>query len=332
MMQNNRIPTDFIIVSFLWLALIIFLITLIAAEPVTSKPNSVLLSVDVGLTPSSLEIEISSSASGEGTFDGYISVDKIDSSIDRVNVTLTWAIDMDMECTVELTPPTMIFSYPGTEPFTARVIIPSDTPKTSGTLTVFAHAEGSLESADASTTATVIVGQFFKVEIGSYTPYVAIGDSNFLSGNLIIYNLGNGEDTFRINLADPSNVLLDHSFEDTVTVPRDGSVTLDFTFYVDEDFDTRSGGYIVLVTFTVTSIGAERKGIRYSSKYSVAVHFPTPEENLRKIIPEIVTLGVALVLVAVIASFIIRKRAHRLRIEDELLAKKIEQVKSEESR
>jgi sporulation-control protein spo0M len=280
----------------------------LVAEPVEAIPRH---SLHVTLYPDSLDAKITNTQLGAVTFGGNVTVEK-PQGVERVTVTLV--ADTDKGWPVVTSPSTIAFINPGTERFTVTVIVPDGTPPTIGTVTVTAQATSPIWSETETAEALVNVIQFYEFQtwidgtLGNGIP----GGS--ISGELIIFNNGTGEDTFHISLEDIPDAVTSWDVPDSVTIPSRMEMEVQFTLGLDDDYDVPYAGQMFTLVFKVRSAGRADSDILREHTVLYFLYFEGLEGKLVNNWPTYVGYGVVIVL-AIVVSVIVFKRVRRSKVD-----------------
>ena len=276
------------------------------AEPAEAIP---LHSLHVSLYPDSLDAKPTNTDFGAVSFGGNVTVEKVQ-GVARVTVTLD--ADTDRGWPVVWSPQTMVFINPGTQRFTVTVIVPLGTPPSVGTVTAVAQADSPIWSETETTEARVNVIQFYEYEtwidgtVGNGIP----GGS--ISGELVIYNNGTGEDTYLIALEDVPDVVTSWDVPESVTIPSKMEMEVEFTFALDDDYDVPYEGQMFTLVFEIRSAGAPDSDPLREHTIHYYIYIEGLEAKLVNNWPTYVAYGV-IVALAITASFIIFRRVKRSR-------------------
>ncbi len=276
----------------------------LVAEPVEAIP---LHSLHVSLYPDSLDAKITNTQLGAVTFGGNLTVEK-PQGVERVTVTLV--ADTDKGWPVVISPSTIPFINPDTVRFTVTVIVPPDTPPSVGTVTVTAQAKSPIWSETETAEARVNVIQYYE-----YVTWIdgTLGEGvpgGSISGELIIFNNGTGEDTFLITLDDVPDMVTNLDVPESVTVPSKMVMEVQFTFGIDDDYDVPFAGEMFTLVFKVRSAGVTERGQLNEKSTLYFIYFEGLEGKLVNNWPTYVGYGVVIVLASVV-SVIVLKRVRR---------------------
>ncbi len=314
MLEDSGFWPRFLLLSVFGIAIPLLMIACVSTDPVASDNNSSLSRLDVELAPDSLYITVTKSLSGNGTFEGNITVDGV-GGINHPTVTLNGASNQGWE--VIVTPHMLVYSVPSTQPFWATVVVPPQTPVMSSTLTVMARLEWDGGRAEDSATATVRVGQYHAISATTVNQMIRVEPGGTATGQLTVINEGNGDDIFRFEVIDANNALVDHDIPEMVSVSYRGSATVDFAFFTDEDYQPGNEGnpVIALVTIRVISVKAEERNITAMQEYTINLRFPTFEERVMDEVPTIIALCIAGTIFFVALRFIVLRARQRRDVE-----------------
>ena len=276
----------------------------LVAEPVEAIPRH---SLHVSLDPDSLDAKPTNIHLGVVTFGGNVTVEK-PQGVERVIVTLV--ADTDKGWPVVTSPSTIPFINPATERFTVTVIVPPGTFPMVGTVTVIAQAKSPIWSETQTTEAFVNVIQFYEYEVwidGTLGNGIPGGS---ISGELIIFNNGTGEDTFHIALEDVPDMVNSWDLPESVTVPSKMEMEVQFTFGLDDDYDVPFGGEMFTLRIKVRSTGANEPDLPREYSIPYYIYFEGLEGKLVNNWPTYVGYGVVIVL-TIVVSVIVFKRVRR---------------------
>lgn len=176
-------------------------------EEAEAAPNPIPI-VAITLNPSQMQAIITDSQIGAVAFSGTATVDKI-RGIERMVLTLSAVVDTGWP--VVISPMTIPFVNPGSQPFHMVVIVP---PSTSSQIigTVMVTCTGSVTGMApiiANANGVVTVAQFFKLRLETESPLreVSPGDLTF---NLVnVYNDGNSMDTIEVEIENAKDLVKD---------------------------------------------------------------------------------------------------------------------------
>ncbi len=309
MAWHSSVPVRILIlvVLFASLAVVAAEATLVA-EPAEAIPMHTL---DVTLYPGSLDAKITNDQLGAVTFGGNVTIDK-PQGVERVTVTLT--ADTNKGWPVVISPQTIAFINPDTTRFTVTVIVPEGTPPVVGTVTVFALAKSPIWSETQTTEARVNVLQFYEFEIW-FDGYMGDGvPGESISGVLVIFNNGTGEDNFIITVQEVPKMVKNLDVPESITIPSRMEMEVQFTFDIDDGYDVPFEGEMYTIEFKVRSAGREERGILHEYSTPYYIHFEGLESKLLNDWPTYVGYGVVIVLASVV-SVIIFKRVRRNKAE-----------------
>ncbi|MCK5415614.1 MAG: hypothetical protein KAJ35_09560, partial [Thermoplasmata archaeon] len=200
----------------------------------TAYADSPVHSLEISLFPAELTARITQSQLGAVTFGGNVTIEK-PQAVGRLTVTLSY--ECGREWPVRIHPQSIDFINPGTQSFQVTIMVPPGTPVSSATVTVNAHAESPLWEADESASATVRVGQFFKMNFRTDADKYQTGEGLTVSGKLFINNSGNGEDSFRIEMENDPSAVSGFDVDEVVTMPPFTTLEVGFRVHISEDFD-----------------------------------------------------------------------------------------------
>ena len=271
----------------------------------TAYADSPVHSLDVSLVPDELTARITQSQLGAVTFGGNVTIEK-PQGVGRVAVSLSYESGRDWPVTIA--PQSFEFINPGTKSFQFTIVVPPGTPVSSATVTVIAHAKSAAWEADESTSATVRVGQFFKMNFGTDADKYQAGDGLTVSGKLFINNSGNGEDSFRIEMENDPSAVSGFDVDEVVTMPPFTTLEVGFRIHIDEDFDVPFDGEVIKVIIKVTSITAESKGLQYYKTHPITLEIEGLQNSLEEDWPTYVGYGFAGTLAVVGVVLVIRRR------------------------
>ena len=274
--------------------------------PADARPDAVALSVALSITPDTLTARITNSQNGSVAFGGNVTVGKLPAMVQRVTVTLSASCIWP----VEISPDQMIFTSERPQIFIMTVVVPSKTHVLSNEAIVNAHATDGIQSADGSARCTVVVGQYYKLSLGSDTPMIDIPDSPAtVEGTLRVYNEGNGHDTVHAEVVDPPKALVDNDIEESADIASEAYGDIDFTFFIEVEHAMK--GAMVLVTIKATSVGSAAQGEVISQSYTFIVYLPSARDKILKDWPTYAGWGIGLGILGAVAVVLVRRRRSR---------------------
>jgi len=294
----------------LLLGLLLASITVIAAEAtlVTEPAEAIPLhSLHISLHPDSLDARLTNTQLGAVTFGGNVTVEK-PQGVERVTVTLQAVVSTGWP--VVMSPTTIELFNSATERFTVTVIVPPGTPPTVATLTATAHAESPVWSETDSTESRVNVLQFYQFQSWLDGNNGEVDPGGSISGQLVIFNNGTGEDTFHITLENVPDVVTSWDLPESVTIPSKMEMEVQFTIGLDDEYDVPFEGEIFTLEIKVRSTGGMDSDQYYPQSEQYYIYFEGLEGKLANNWPTYVGYGVAIVL-ATVVSVIVFKRVRR---------------------
>lgn len=246
----------------------------------------------------------------EVTFGGNVTIEK-PQGVERVTVTLSASCNRGWPTTIS--PQTIPFINPSTERFTLKVIVPPATQVMEAGVTVTARAHSPIWDDEQQASCRVVVLQYFKMDILSYSPSFDGKAGESVVGSIIINNSGNDEDTFSIEIVKlPKEIKSGTLSQEAITIPFGFYDEIDFTLYISDDIGSIMDSKVITIMFKVTSLGAKEEGQLYSKTYPVYIHFTGLEEKFWDNWTLYVTYGVvAGLLIAVPATLLRRRRKRR---------------------
>ena len=158
-------------------------------------------------------------------------------------------------------------------------------------------------------TATILVAQYYRVDIDASEPRLSVySGPNGIEASLIVHNLGNGRDTFTLELEDPlflDQVKLHTNLPRRITLDPDEETNM--TFAVNASFDAVPGNYDLAVVLTSD---AQPATARDTFQFTVIVQ----ETIIDQIIPDLTGLLMLLgALAALVGIVTVRRRVKRNR-------------------
>jgi hypothetical protein len=127
---------------------------LVLLAPCTEGASPIVPTIALTLTPSDVNVNASTEKDVQVEFQGTVTVDK--PPMVRVVATLEGSVDTGW--VVALDPNTFVFTMPGTQQFSCKVIVPQNATNMTGTLAITGRAMGGgLQSDPASVTAVINV-------------------------------------------------------------------------------------------------------------------------------------------------------------------------------
>ena len=257
----------------LHVALATMLVACIAPCPgVDALPNPVPV-LTLSLTPTQLQAHVTQTQNGPVMFGGNATVE---AAFGFMTVTVTLSASCIWPAIVS--PSTMTFTSTQSQLFHVTVVVP---PRTSalgiGQLIISGTAKApGMPTATATANAVVTVDQYFVFDISTPDSTLAgAAPGRTVSGRFTINNTGNGLDSFRIALTDPSDAVALYSGRTSVDIQQQESAAIDFSLTVSSDA-TYATGTNVGISFTVTSIEAENEGTALSQTLPFLLVFGPP--------------------------------------------------------
>lgn len=220
----------------------------------------------VSLDPSQVEAEVTQSQLGEAEFQGTVLVDQPEYL--SSDITLTATVNTGWPLT--LSPQSAQITGPGSLDFTVTVQVPPATSSLrTGNVIVTASVKAPmLAPVLATASAIVTVSQYFKLRLEIEEPMVSLERGEEDETEVLIYNDGNGQDTFSIDMEtvpEGIRVSLDQS---QMTVQQDEHETVVLRVKVEEG---AQGG---MHTIVVRARSMESQGL-YSKTYPINVRVET---------------------------------------------------------
>ncbi len=247
---------------------------IIIAPPATAAVG---LEVNVTLSKDSVNATVTGTDGDTISFDGTVSIAKLQSSAQQVSVTLS--VSLNANWNITLNPTSMAFGQNGAQSFSGTVVLPPGAKAGTKTLTVTAVARGLLQSDQDSAIYDINVEQYYGLSLAILSDEsVDATPGEVVEGRLQVTNTGNGEDTFSIEWLDPMELLTTCTVQETVVVPKGGNSTLRFGMRVKDDAVFEEGK-TYQISFKVTSEGAEEAGEVCVDQVSLDLKlFPQEEE------------------------------------------------------
>jgi len=253
-------------------------------------------SISIHMEPSQAEAAVTQREGDDVQFTGTVEVDQ--PAYVRSNVTLECTVNTGWGSVIE--PNMTSVTGPDIVRFTVTVTVPS---ATSSLLVGNVNVQTSVKAPllapiIASTSAVVTADQYFsaRLEFEEFA-FIRLGKGESDQVELVIYNDGNGQDTFVVSLEEvPPGLRASLQQSQVVVQQREsGSVVIDVT--VDQDSDGGTHKIVVKVT------SSESQG-DYSRTEPLLVHVQTLREDLK-----VPGLPVPLVLVSIcLVAAILRER------------------------
>lgn len=245
----------------------------------------------------------------EVTFRGNVTIEK-PQGVERVTVTLSASCNRGWPTTIS--PQTIPFINPGTERFSLKVIVPPATQVMEAGVTVTARAHSPIWDDEQQASCRVVVLQYFKMDILSYSPTQDGKAGGSVAGSIVINNSGNDEDTFSIDIVKlPKEIKSVTLSQEAITIPFGFYDEIDFTLFISEDIGSIMDSKVITILFEVTSLGAKEEGKQYFKTYPVYIHFTGLEEKFFDNWTLYVTYGVVAGLVIAVPAILIRRRRRR---------------------
>ncbi len=306
-MMRWRHPSTLLILA---VALFVMSLVVISTDDASALPMH---SLHVSLFPEELGAKVTEDQMGAVTFGGNVTIEK-QQGVERVTVTLD--ADTASGWPTVVSPQTMAFINPGTQQFQLNVIVPSGTPVSSTTSTVYVHASSPIWEEDQTAIVRVYVLQYYKLDIWMDQTMYESEPGESVMGRIYVNNSGNGEDTFAISVEKLPKGVRECRFDaEQQTVPHGLYGEFTFTILSDEDLEVGQDGNMLTVVVKVKSLGAKDKGLLLVKSHPFYVYFPGWEQTLRDEWPTYVAYGVAVAVVVVPTFLVIRWRRGRKREE-----------------
>ncbi|MEM2869918.1 MAG: choice-of-anchor T family protein [Thermoplasmata archaeon] len=185
-------------------AILMLTVLLLGIIPLSEAAINPVPALSIRLDTSSLEARVSESAQGTAPFTGSVSLDKL--PVERVVVDLT--VSTDTGWAAAITPSTMVFTSTQPQSFSVTVIVPQATPVTpTGTLTITGRAQGGGFQDTTTTTGTIVVAPYYRLQIESDAPYreIAPGSQTFYSFK--VWNQGNAIDSYELEIVNLKDIV-----------------------------------------------------------------------------------------------------------------------------
>jgi hypothetical protein len=296
------------VILIISIIMISILLVVLAPGHAKASPASPWVSLDIDLNPDLLVAKVTNSQNGPVTFSGNATVDKLQTSLERVTVTLT----SDCDWTSMVTPSTMVFSDPGTKPFDMTVIVPPTTPPISRQATVYGSAKNPVLGEDeASATVTVRVAQYFRHNMTlDYVSTTKVEPGDTIHGSFTLKNEGNGPDVITFKVED-SGGLSSYEIPDSVSIPAGGELDITFELHTDKDFQPHIAGEVKNVNIRGKSQGALEHNILYTQRIQLELEFVSLGKRFVDDLPLYLGAGIALALTGTVIYIVVRKRRNR---------------------
>jgi hypothetical protein len=273
-MRGGRAVQKAVFIVAMFLASALSLHTpLPAAEEAEAAPNPIPV-LSLSLLPSQLQAHITQAQLGTVTFGGNATVEKI-RNIERVAVTLTAVVNTGWS--VVISPSTIVFINPGTQPFSVTVIVP---PSTSSLLTGNVLISGSAKAPGlapivSAASGVVTIGQFFDLSIEAEQPLRQVKPGELTYNLVNVYNEGNGQDTFELEIENNED-LVKRDFTvllatTDITVLQDEYQPVRITIQTPQTW-TLYKKEMVSLTVKVTSSEARAKNLLYAKTYPLFLY------------------------------------------------------------
>ncbi len=309
---------------------IILLSFLPLCAPASAAPDARFFSVEISLDPTTSTVDVSPGQDGTTTINGNCTVTTLTGFIGSVTVDLNATVNAQ-GWSASVNPAQLEFSGTESLPFRVAVMAPEATTVQSRTVTVRADASSPIESDSAETTATVRVGQYYKMAIESLVGFSSDAEpGGTVYGTILINNTGNGRDTIRLEVVDRRDILSGYEMDQTVEVPAGQVMEVNFAFFIDEDYDIPSEGSTESVVIRATSVGAEEDGTTYVVRADYTLHFKSLQTRLVESWPTIAGIVGVLVVVGIVAWFVMKRGRGRAELEDEELLRKLGKAETDE--
>ena len=265
-------------------------------------------SVSVMLSPGRLYAEVTDEQMGPVTFGGNVTVEK-PRGVEDVTVTFHCSCDKGWPSVVS--PQTITFEEPGMKRFTLTVIVPPGTPPVLGGATVHAYAKSTIWEGEDHNTAGVMVLQYYQFDL-LYDVNRGEGEpGGSVSGEFMVNNTGNGEDTFVVRLEEVPSYVSRVEMDETVTVPPGMRMDVDFILHIKDDVDVPFEGRIDVVTFVVTSKGAEDSGELVLQTFEFGVEIRGLSQDLVENWSTYAGYAAVIAVASVVTFIVIRRRRER---------------------
>lgn len=281
-----------------------------------AAPPIVELSVSLTFSPDTANATVTNTLEGVAVLNGNVSVGKLGTSMQRVTVTMEATPIQGWELVIS--PSTMVFIAQYPQEFALSVRVPAKTLVSSKAVEVTATATDGIQTATASTTATVSVRQFFQLSVVTEGGAALVKAGETALFDITIINEGNGKDTFMMDIVDEQHVLDGFDLPKSVEVPPGQSATVSVSARTREDFDTGAHGSADVV-LVITSAGAEQRGDVLDQQFTLTITFKTLAYELEKNWPSYVGLGIALAAVVVVVAVVVRRIRRRRHLDREAL-------------
>jgi hypothetical protein len=294
---------------------------LLSMDGAHALPNDPLRSVEISFDEEVGHLRPSNNQPGTCDVTGTVTIEK-PSGADRVLVNLTaWA---PHNWSVSVNPTSLSFEEAGTKVFTASVHVPAQTnatlPEDKDQLSVLAMAYSPLWHGDATVFADLVIEQYFSIAVTSVEQTHRGRPGHEITGDIGIFNQGNGHDTLLIEIVEGGEYIYDEDFESTVGMREFHSTGLQYSFVINDDLDTSLYGKTITITFRVRSLKALDHGQVVEDTYTVSVYVLSEAEQA-SLIPWQFLLQVTLITAAVAAPifwFLVarRRRAFARRVAE----------------
>lgn len=269
MTRSTRLGAIFLMAMFISSALLVFVPS--AMAQMSLQPT---LTISP-LNPDAREVVVTPSSIGSASFSGTISVTK-PPAVGIVTVQLDGSCSTGWNTVVS--PQTVPFTAPGDIQITVTVVVPQATPTSSiGKVLIsgIASYPGGTKSASSSATVTVI--QYFRINPQSQNPFVVMSPGTQAILTLDLYNRGNGLETMVIDFTNlkklqDKNWVITPSTYQVDNVPTDEYDTIKITIKPEKPFImSYKHGEISYLEITVSSENAQIQGLVVVKKFFYAI-------------------------------------------------------------
>lgn len=249
------------------------LVTPPIAEEADASANPIPI-VTILLNPSQMQAKVTDSQIGAVAFSGTAIVDKIP-GIERLVLTLRAVVNTGWP--VVISPMTIPYVNPGTQPFQVVVIVPPSTSsQLIGTVTVTGSAKVvGMAPIIANANGVVTVAQYFKLRLETESPLREVSPGDITYNLVNVYNDGNSMDTIQVeieNVKDLVNagwtVLLGST---DVSIKSEEYVPVKVTVQTSQEWRLWAKE-ILPITLKATSMEAKARNELYVKTYPVFVY------------------------------------------------------------
>ena len=280
---------------------------LVPSAVADATPDDAVPLIGVSFPMDTIVARITNTMSGQVEFIGNVTVGNVAGTDQRVTVEM----DATCEWPVVVSPSTMVFVVNGSQEFHLTVVVPMRTHVGSSDAVVTARAVDDARIVTGSARCTVVVEQYYGLEAGAFPPVVHVGGSPAtVRGVVNVQNLGNGNDTFLIEVLDPPGELTGFDLEPTGVA--DMGEWAEALYNLTLEFGTRLRGWSLLIMFRITSLGGQAENDtnhQDSILFEIQLQMPAVSDALEDAMP--VCVGGGLVVLCAILVVLVHRRVRR---------------------